>query len=110
MRTHSLPTRKSYTFMKTVHIELSDERRDISVFKVLTGEANISTTLQDAKRFQGQGTDARTLENSDVGDMTKLSLVPDHEIRCWILGSSSILLSGISKGSHDTCQRGRCKV
>lgn len=37
------------------------------------------------------GTDARTLENSEVGDMTKLSLELDHEMRCWMLGSSSIL-------------------
>ena len=34
----------------------------------------------------------RTLENSDVGDMTKLSLVLDQEIRCWMAGSSSMLL------------------
>ena len=34
----------------------------------------------------------RTLENSDVGDMTKLSLVLDQEIRCWMDGSSSMLL------------------
>lgn len=28
---------------------------------------------------------ARTLENSEVGDMTKLSFVLDHEIKCWIV-------------------------
>lgn len=27
----------------------------------------------------------RTLENSLEGDMTKLSLLLDHEIRCWML-------------------------
>lgn len=32
-----------------------------------------------------------TFENSDEGDMTKLSLVLDQEIRCCILWSSSIL-------------------
>lgn len=37
------------------------------------------------------GTDARTLENSDVGDITKLSLVPDQAIKCRMLESSSIL-------------------
>lgn len=30
-------------------------------------------------------THARTLENSDEGDITKLSLVFDHDIRCRIL-------------------------
>lgn len=37
-------------------------------------------------------TDARTLENSEVGDMTKLSLLLDQDIRCWMVESSSILL------------------
>lgn len=37
------------------------------------------------------GTDARTLENSEVGDMTKLSLVLDQDMRCRMLVSSSIL-------------------
>lgn len=32
--------------------------------------------------------------------MTKLSLVLDHEIRCWMLGSSSILSRAISKSLH----------
>lgn len=39
-------------------------------------------------------TDARTLENSEVGDMTKLSLVLDHDIKCWMLESSSMLFKG----------------
>lgn len=34
---------------------------------------------------------ASTLENSVEGDMTKLSLVLDHEIKCCILWSSSML-------------------
>ena len=33
----------------------------------------------------------RTFENSVEGDMTKLSLVLDHDIKCWMLGSSNIL-------------------
>lgn len=37
------------------------------------------------------GTDASTLENSEVGDITKLSLVLDQEMRCWMVLSSSIL-------------------
>jgi len=28
---------------------------------------------------------AKTFENSVEGDMTKLSLVVDHEIKCWML-------------------------
>ena len=28
---------------------------------------------------------ARTFENSEDGDMTKLSLVLDQEIRCWMV-------------------------
>jgi len=35
---------------------------------------------------------AKTFENSDDGDITKLSFELDHEMRCWILWSSSILL------------------
>jgi hypothetical protein len=34
---------------------------------------------------------ARTLENSVEGDITKLSLVLDQEIKCCILWSSSML-------------------
>lgn len=33
----------------------------------------------------GRSTYASTFENSDEGDMTKLSLELDHEIRCCIL-------------------------
>jgi hypothetical protein len=33
----------------------------------------------------------KTLENSPVGDTTKLSFEGDQEIRCWILASSSML-------------------
>jgi hypothetical protein len=33
----------------------------------------------------------KTLENSLEGDMTKLSLVADHEMRCWMPWSSSML-------------------
>ena len=36
-------------------------------------------------------TDAKTLEKSVDGDIRKLSLLLDHEMRCCILGSSSIL-------------------
>lgn len=38
-----------------------------------------------------RSTYARTFENSDDGDMTKLSFVFDHEMRCDMLWSSSML-------------------
>lgn len=34
---------------------------------------------------------ARTLEKSVDGDMTKLSLLFDHEIKFWMAGSSNML-------------------
>lgn len=37
-------------------------------------------------------THASTFENSEVGDMTKLSSDWDHEMRCDMFGSSSMLL------------------
>lgn len=39
----------------------------------------------------GGGTHDRTLEKSADGDITKLSELVDHDIRCWMLGSSSML-------------------
>lgn len=68
--------------MKTIHIELSNERRDISVLEILTKEVDISNQATICEALSKGGTDARTFENSDVGDMTKLSLVLDHDIRC----------------------------
>lgn len=47
-------------------------------------------------------TDARTLENSEVGDITKLSLVLDQEMRCWMLLSSSILRQKLVTGDTTT--------
>lgn len=40
-----------------------------------------ATTVRVEEQGAGE-TDARTLENSDVGDMTKLSFVLDQDIRC----------------------------
>lgn len=74
--------------MKTVHIELSDKRGDIGVFEILTGAVLAAISIA---RHRTGITNARTFENSDVGDITKLSLVFDQEIRCWMPGSSSIL-------------------
>jgi hypothetical protein len=41
-----------------------------------------------------------TLEKSAEGDMTKLSADDDHEIRCCILESSSMLLAPSVTGTH----------
>lgn len=76
------------TFMKAVHIQLSDKRRDICMFKILAAwRFSIGTSCRRWFCY----TYARTLEKSFEGDMRKLSWDGDHEIRCWMLGSSSIL-------------------
>ena len=43
-----------------------------------------STLHNTGKKGWGSTYD-KTFENSLEGDMTKLSLVLDHEIRCWML-------------------------
>lgn len=40
-----------------------------------------------------RSTYAKTFENSEDGDMTKLSFVLAHDIRCCMLGSSNMLRS-----------------
>jgi hypothetical protein len=40
--------------------------------------------VKDADTAYTGDTYARTFENSEDGDMTKLSLLLDHEMRCWI--------------------------
>ena len=75
-------------FVESIHVELSYKRRDISVFEVLAAARHMSAGSHLCRQAE---TNARTLENSDVGDMTKLSFVLDHEIKCTMLGSSSIL-------------------
>jgi hypothetical protein len=52
------------------------------VLEILTKEANISNQATICEALSRGGTNARTFENSDVGDMTKLSLVLDHDIKC----------------------------
>lgn len=64
--------------METVHIQLPDEGGDIGVLEILTTEGSQRTCKSERK----SGTNAKTFENSEVGDMTKLSLVLDHEMRC----------------------------
>lgn len=44
---------------------------------------------------------ASTFENSGVGDMMKLSLLLDHDMRFCILGSSSMLIQ-CQRASHDS--------
>ena len=49
----------------------------------------------------------RTLEKSAEGDMTKLSALEDHDIRCWMLESSSMLFrTGQSIKSGSPCLGG----
>lgn len=73
--------------MKAVHVQLSNKRRDVGVLEIRpTGCVSI------AQHENGWGgTYDRTFENSLEGDMTKLSFVLDHEMRCWMLWSSSML-------------------
>ena len=61
--------------MKSVHIQLSYKRRNIGMLEILTKQ--ISRRLQE---WHVQ-TYARTFENSFVGDITKLSLELDQDIK-----------------------------
>jgi hypothetical protein len=74
--------------MKAVHVQLSYEGRYVCVFEILPGPCQrLSTELSFLLAY------ARTLENSGEGDMTKLSLEADQEIRLCMLRSSSMLQS-----------------
>ena len=55
------------------------------MFEVLPGDNQYITGFHILEAY------ARTLENSVDGDMTKLSLLFDQEIRFWIFESSNIL-------------------
>jgi hypothetical protein len=58
-----------------------------------------SATVSEKPANPSAGKDstyARTLENSDVGDITKLSFVFDQEMRCWMPGSSNMLFGGLA--------------
>lgn len=78
--------------MKTVHIELSYKGRDVGMLKILTVMTISDSSGARMREREIMGiTHERTFENSDVGDMTKLSFVLDHDIKCWMLGSSNIL-------------------
>lgn len=79
--------------MKPVHVELAHEGRNVGVLEILAiGRLATPHLVGKANAIVGgMETDARTLENSEVGDMTKLSLLLDQDIKCWIPESSSIL-------------------
>lgn len=80
------------TFVKPVHVELTYKRRDIGVLKVLTKGARVSKFVRPEAVCRGVAYD-NTFEKSAEGDMTKLSADDDHEMRCCILVSSSMLLA-----------------
>lgn len=77
--------------MEPIHIQLPHERGNVGVLEILAG-VMISDCLETSEAQDRRRTNARTLENSEVGDMTKLSLVLDQDIRCWMLWSSSMLV------------------
>lgn len=74
--------------METIHIELSDERGNVRVLKVLPKILFSNSLALGGDRTV---TYASTLEKSAVGDITKLSAVLDQAIRCCIPGSSNML-------------------
>lgn len=45
----------------------------------------LNVSVGDADTANTSDTYARTFENSEDGDMTKLSLVLDQEMRCWMV-------------------------
>jgi hypothetical protein len=95
------------TFVEAVHIQLSHERRDVGVLKVLANW--VSHWACEASERAGGFPYASTFENSCEGCMTKLSEVGVHEMRCWIVLSSNMLsplsASSTTKGTlgHRTC-------
>jgi len=78
--------------MKAVHVELAHKGRNIRVFKILSRIPKVSIWLI-IRGWMSKGKPYdNTLEKSAEGDMTKLSADEDHEIRCCMLESSSMLL------------------
>lgn len=70
--------------MESIHVELSNERRHIGVFKVLTipfGQS-LATCKSHSIGTPLSSTYAKTLENSLLGVTIKLSFVLDHVIKC----------------------------
>lgn len=86
--------------MKAIHIQLADERGDVGVLEVRS-VIKVSDSLRRCtcghvlhriclSLFIKYTYDS-TFEKSAVGDMTKLSEVGVHDIKCWMLESSSML-------------------
>lgn len=84
------------TFVEPIHIQLPHKRRNIGMLEVLTVENKqmISMSMSWHKTY------ARTFEKSAEGDMTKLSLDGDHDIKCRIVWSSSILHETLAQLDH----------
>jgi hypothetical protein len=70
--------------VKPVHVELAHEGRNVGVLEILAiGRLATPHLVGKVNAIMGgMETDARTLENSEVGDMTKLSLLLDQDIKC----------------------------
>lgn len=92
----TFPVDGRLTFVETVHVQLSDKRRDVRVLEVLPGKSSAERLNLTTPR--SSTTYARTLEKSVEGDMTKLSLLFDHDIRFCIAGSSNILKAPSAHG------------
>jgi hypothetical protein len=73
------------TFVKSVHVQLSNEGRNVGVLEIRPAGALSIARPDTSQGGIGTGTYDRTFENSLEGDMTKLSLVLDQEIKCWML-------------------------
>lgn len=83
------------TFVKSIHIQLSYKRRNISMLEILP------VTCEQLYPKQNKCcTHERTLEKSLDGDMTKLSAELDHDIKCCMFGSSSMLLMKSVESGH----------
>jgi hypothetical protein len=65
--------------MKTVHVQLAYEGRNISVLKILAVICELRTCNLGSQAHE------RTFEKSLEGDMTKLSAEFDQDIKCCML-------------------------
>lgn len=66
--------------MKPVHVQLADKGRNVGMFEIRP-----SRGLAGARSYYTSIAYAKTFENSVEGDMTKLSLDWDQEMRCCML-------------------------
>lgn len=75
------------TFVKSIHVQLTNKRRDVGVFEILPANHEQSKGVVSWL----SATYDKTLEKSVDGVMTKLSLLFDQDMSSCILGSSNIL-------------------